>query len=121
MAKSITIWVIALTFFAYAGYNTWMVWHMDSYWFLIWVVSCLLAAVGLVLSKAWSQYFVYLVALFTAGGWTYVVATVALNGWPYHDTKSTVISLIPGIVLVLTCILISVYVFIYFKKQRAET
>jgi len=121
MSKSITIWVIAATFIAYAGYNAWMISHMNSYWFLLWVVSCLFAAVGLVLSKAWSQYFVHLVALFTAGGWVYVVGTVALNRWPYHDTKSTVISLLPGIVLVLTCIFISVYVFMYFRRQREKT
>ncbi len=107
--------------FAYAGYNAWIVSVTNNYWFLLWVGSCSVASIGLILSKAWSQYFVYLVAFFTAGGWVFVTITIALNGWPYPDAQSTIISLAPGVLLALSCIFISIYVFNYFKKQNAKT
>jgi len=121
MTKSFIIWLIAILLLVYAGYNTWIISVTNNYWFLLWVGSCVAASSGLIMSKAWSQYFVYLVAFFTAGGWAFVTINIALNGWPYSDTQNTIISLVPGAALFLTCVFISVYVFKYFKNQNAKT
>jgi hypothetical protein len=107
--RSIAKWLIVVALFAYGSYTAWLA-FTSQYWFLLWTVACYGAAVGLALSKRWSQYLVYLVAAFTAGGWLYVVATIAVNRWPYPDVLSSVIALAPGMLLVALCVLCSLFV-----------
>ena len=117
MLKSIAKWLIVAVLFAYGSYTTWLA-LTSQYWFLLWTVACYAAAVGLALSKGWSRYLVYLVAAFTAGGWLYAVATLAASRWPYPDTLSSVISLVPGMLLVALCVLCSVFVRRLFVTGR---
>lgn len=121
LSKSITIWVIALTLVAHGSYNIWAITVTHDYRYLVWVIGCFTAAVGLILSKSWSQYLVYLVSLATAGGWAYTVIQITMNDWHYSGVQETIISLIPGFLLVSVCVLFSVFVYKYFNKQRVKT
>lgn len=118
ISKSIIIWVIAITLVAHGSYNIWAITVTDDYRYLIWVLGCFTAAVGLIFSKSWSQYLVYLVSLSTAGGWAFVVIQMAMNDWHYSGVQQTIISLIPGLLLVSVCLLFSVFVYKYFKNRR---
>jgi hypothetical protein len=117
LLRSIAKWLLIAVLVAYGSYTTWLA-FTSQYWFLLWSVACYGAAVGLALSKRWSRYLVYLVAVFTAGGWLYVVGTIAVTRWPYPDVISSVISLIPGILLVALCVLCSIFVHRLFVSGR---
>jgi hypothetical protein len=49
--------------------------------------------------------------------WLLVVAWVAISGWPYSDVTSSVISLIPGLLLVLLWVGASLYVARHFRQS----
>jgi hypothetical protein len=66
-------------------------------------------------------YFVYSVSLLLIAGWGYAVWQVAARGWPYPDIPSTVISLLPGILLVLLSAGSSIAVFRYFRALPSRT
>ena len=121
MSKSIVTWLIAAMLAAYGSYNIWAMYLSGDYWFLLWVVACFAGAIGLVLLKSWSQYFVYLVSFFTVGGWLYVTISIAIQGWPYQSIIKTVISLIPGILLSMVCVFSSIYIFKRFRDGANKT
>ena len=116
MSKSITIWLISAMLASYGSYNILAVYVSGNYWFLLWVIACFSGAIGLVLSKSWSQYFVYAVSLFTVGGWLYVVTPIVQNSLHYYGFVETLISFIPGVFLALICVLSSVHVFKLFRN-----
>ena len=85
---------------AYLGW--WAVSAASFLWLLPAVVS-LIAAVGLFLSKRWSQYLWHVMALAVSLSWVVSVVRVALSGWPYDSALSSVVSLVPGLLLVAVC------------------
>jgi len=119
MEKSIIAWIIVVLLLAYGSYTLFLARVFNNCWFLLWTSACFIAAAGLVLSKRWSKYFVYTVALFTAGGWIYVTAMIAIKHWPYAGLQNTVIALVPGLLLVMICILFSLFVRQLFMKPTS--
>jgi hypothetical protein len=87
-------------------------------WFLIWAALCFGAAIGLALSKSWGRHLVYVVAACTAVGWALYVGYIAVQGWPYHDVERSIISLLPGLLLVLVCVLAIVFVRALYKHGK---
>ena len=51
-----------------------------SLWFLLWVVPCFVAVGGLLFSRTWSRYLVYLIASSTILGWAVFIAIYASRG-----------------------------------------
>ena len=120
MRRPILIWALATVLVAYGLYTLWLVKLYNSVWFLAWSIPCFVAAAGLMLRRSWAKYVFYVIAACTAGGWTIYVVWLALAGWPYRDAQSTVISLVPGLLLVALCVSASVYVHKYFKVRARE-
>jgi hypothetical protein len=100
---------------AYLGW--WSVSTASLFWFLPATVS-LIAAVGLFLSKRWSQYVWHVGALVASLSWVVSIVRVALSGWPYHSTLSSIISLIPGLLLVAVCAGGSAVVANHFRANK---
>jgi hypothetical protein len=121
MSKTIITWLISLLLVAYGSYNIWAIYLTGDFWFLLWVIVCFAGAIGLVLSKPWSQYCVHVVSFFTVGGWFYVTISIALHGWPYPGIMQTIISLVPGLLLSMVCVLSSIYVFKKFRSVANRT
>ena len=61
------------------------------------------AAAGLLRLQGWARPLAYLFAAALALGWIYAVWQVARRGWPYPDVLGTVLSLIPGVLLLSLC------------------
>jgi uncharacterized membrane protein YjjP (DUF1212 family) len=120
MRIPILIWALAAVLIAYGSYTVWLVTVYDSLWFLAWSIPCFLGGIGMILRRAWSQYLFYVVATCTAGGWAINVGMLAFSGWPYRDAQSTVISLVPGLLLVAFCISASIHIRRYFKANARE-
>jgi len=121
ITRSISIWFVAITLLAYGSYNIWLIVVSSNNWFSIWVIACFAAASGLILSKSWSQYLVYILSIATAGGWLYVVIYMAIDDWPYSGAKDTFIALLPGILLVSVCIVFCALVFNFFKRVKIKS
>jgi hypothetical protein len=84
-----------------------LVWWSVVHDHLPWLAGAALmvvAAVGLWMGKNWAEYLWHGIAAATVVLWVVMVVRVALSGWPYSDPLSSVISLIPGLLLVLICI-----------------
>lgn len=84
----------------------------------IWAAVAFITAAGLFFNKSWSQYLVYFFAITMSAQWIYVVWLINRNGWQYDDSKSIIISLLPGILLIAACVCSSIYVFTYFKRME---
>jgi len=111
----VSVRILAAFLVIVAGYVAW--WSISSAEFL-WLVAAglaLVAAVGLFMRKRWGQYLWYLIALTTAVLWVVTVVRVAISGWPYDDFASSVISLIPGLLLLTVCIFGSIAVTRQFR------
>lgn len=121
MSRLIIIWLISVMLAAYGSYNILAIYLTGDYWFLLWIVACFAGAIGLVLSKSWSQYFIYAVSFFTVSGWLYVTISIAVQGWPYQGILKTVISLVPGILLSMACVFSSIYIFKWFRNEADKT
>ncbi len=76
MKTPVSFYVIAAAFLSYAVLTAWGVFKYSSLLFLIWSVPCVVTAVGLMLKKAWVQYFVYVICSCLLAGWaTYFAMT----------------------------------------------
>jgi hypothetical protein len=117
--RNVAKWLLIMALVAYGAYTAWLA-MAANVWFILWAVPCFAGAIGLALGKPWSRYFVYVVAIFTVLGWLAVVGSVAMRGWPYHDVTRSVISLIPGLLLVAACVLAIVFVRGMYKHGKAS-
>jgi len=65
--------------------------------------AALLTAAGLLRLQGWAKLLACLFAAALALGWIYAVWQVVQRGWPYPDGLGTVLSLIPGVLLLGLC------------------
>ncbi len=111
-----TIRLLALFLVIVAGYvGWWSITYGQSLWLVV-VFVALIAAVGLALRRRWSQYLWYLIALGASVLWIVTLVRVVITGWPYHDVVSSVISLVPGLLLLTVCIFGSIAVRRHFRE-----
>jgi len=81
-------------------------------------IIALLTAGGLLLLKAWAQYLAYVFAAGLSLTWVFGVWRIALQGWPYSDVLRTVLSLVPGTLLLLICAGGSYVVHRQYRRQE---
>ena len=115
MKKQIQAWTVALLLSSYGLYGLWIAYSAQNWVPAAWGTLVLVGCVGLLLRKKWSQYVVYVFLLGVIVSWTIGVWKVAATGWPYSDFLSSVISLTPGILLVLFCAACGLVVFRHFR------
>ena len=75
-------------------------------------------AAGLFLGKRWGALLWYAIALTVSCAWLVSVVRVALDGWPYPGVLESLISLVPGLLLLLVCVGGSVAVARDFRRAR---
>jgi hypothetical protein len=120
MAKKSIRWFLVGILILYGGYTIWLA-NESRYWlYWCWGAVSLAGGVGLALRRRWSQYPVYLLALATVASWGYGTYSVWTKGWPYHDTVSSVISLLPGALLVALCFAGAWFVYSFFRNQKEQ-
>ncbi len=115
MKKQIPAWTVALLLGSFGLYGLWIAFSLHDWVPAAWGILALVGCVGLLLRKKWSQYLVYVVLLGIIVSWAIGVWQVAATGWPYADPLSSIISLAPGILLVLFCAGCGLVVFRYFR------
>ena len=80
MTTSWSLRITAALLLLYGLNALYMVVKYNSLWFLVWVAPCFAAVGGLLLSRAWSQYLVYLIGSCTVLGWAAFVAIYVSQG-----------------------------------------
>jgi hypothetical protein len=63
----------------------------------------LLTAAGLLRLQGWAKLLAYLFAAALTLSWIYAVWQVVRRGWPYSDWLATILSLVPGVLLLMLC------------------
>jgi hypothetical protein len=102
----------------YATYSV-FVGYRSGYWaYALSGLICYVAAGALWLRKPWSQYLVYLIAVLFTGSWLWAVGQVAQRGWLYQGLLESVISLIPGLLMVSVAIGSVIVVRRTFRHER---
>ena len=113
-----TIKLLASFLLVVSAYVGWWAVSSASFLWLLPAVVTLIAGVGLSLRKRWSQYLWHALALVASLSWVASVVRVALSGWPYESALATVISLIPGLLLVTVCAGGSLVVAQHFRGSK---
>jgi hypothetical protein len=112
--------ILAAFLLSVSGYLAWWaVSYLELLWLLPAVVS-FVAGIGLFLRKAWSQFLWYAIALAVSVFWIVSVVRIALSDWPDPDILGSIISLIPGALLLALCAGGSVAVYRYFRSGSAN-
>jgi hypothetical protein len=118
MTKNKIIWLLSTililngTYQVYANLN--ILWVSNG----THLILNFLCAFGLLFKKSWSQHYVYILTIFSIGGWIDGVISVYRNGWPYSTIEESITSLVPGLFLVTGWFLLLVYTITYFKRSK---
>lgn len=82
-------------------------WWAAHYVQPLWYVAALVltfCGTGLLLKRTWASYLWYAIGSGVSAVWLLTIARLALNGWPVAGKTETLISLIPGALLLLVCV-----------------
>lgn len=96
-------------------------WWVVSTASFLWLIPALLSfvtAVGLLLKKRWSLYLWHSMALGVSLSWLASAIRIALAGWPYDGALPSLISLLPGLLLLTLCAAGSAAVAKYFRGDK---
>jgi hypothetical protein len=113
---SFAVCVVATAFALYAAYALQAGWAAGSARFVLVGLCALLAAVGLLLGQPWSRFLVCGLAALFVHTWLSMVWQVARVGWPYSTATDTVLSLVPGLVLLVACAGSVLIAFRHFRR-----
>jgi len=90
---------LALFFAFYALYACWTLFYRLSFSAVIVAAICGSAAVGLWLRRPWSRWIVYFISAGLCVWFVWYVWGRVHNGWPYGGGARSLLSLLPGTVL----------------------
>ena len=102
------------------GAACYMAWWAVSYAVPVWWFAAALAGacgIGLLFNKRWSQPLWHVLALLVSVAWLISVAKVALAGWPHDSALRSVVSLVPGLLLLFVCAGGSIIVVKHFRGK----
>ncbi len=119
MKRSIGVYIITVGLLLNGGYlffNAIKAPYMSSF---AWSAISITAGVGVMRMTYWSQFILGMLALFSVAGWVDGLIQSYKTGWPYQNTLAeTLISLFPGICLVLWWFFASVFMAKTLKKNK---
>lgn len=112
---------IAMLLLATAGYTGWWAMSNDALFWLVPAGILLLASFGLALKRVWAMYLWYVIATTTVVWWVGMILRLLLTGWPFASAQQSIISLIPGLLLLGICIGGSIALHRQFKQVRRQS
>lgn len=84
----------------------------------VWGAISITGAYGIFNLKKWSQYVIVILSTVTLTGWFDGLLQIYRTGWPYKDSISTFASIVPGFFFVLWWVGISIFIVLFFKKNK---
>jgi O-antigen ligase len=121
MKRPFSVWIIIGIAIAYGFYLISVFLRTGSFVLFIPMILSLASAVGLILNKSWSRYFVLCLSLLISLYWIYAVIAVFSKGFASGGSLYILLSLIPGALLIALCGGCSAIVFRYFKRIERKT
>lgn len=118
MRKSIGTWLAVLVAFGTGIYLVWWAYEYDQYQYVVYSVPFFVASIGLFKNKRWSQYIYYILCTYIIIFWAYAIYKIYGNNWPSPNLVDNLISLIPGIFLVILNIGIILVVYKNFSVKN---
>lgn len=109
--------VISISLLLYGSYAVWAAFHSGYLSFWIWAVLSIGGAVGFLLSRPWSQYFLYILSLSLFANWAIGIFTVFFRSGPHGPVRDAAMSLVPGLILFAISALFSLFALYYFDRQ----
>ena len=92
---------LAILLAAFSTYSLWVAQVYGRWGYALFGIIGLVTGVALWLKKPWSQYLAYVLGALFIGSWMFTVWEVYERGWPYEGTLQTLLSLVPGILMVI--------------------
>ena len=109
---------LAIVLTVYSSYSLWVAQVYSRWGYAVFGVIGLVTAVGLWLKKPWSQYLAYVLGALFIGTWMFIVWQINVQGWPYEDTMQSVISLVPGVLMIIVVLGSCFVVWRVFRRER---
>ena len=114
-----TIKLLAGFLLVVSAYLSWWAVSAASFLWLLPSAALFVAAIGLFLRKHWAQYLWHVMALVVSLSWVVSVVHIALSGWPHESALASVISLVPGLLLLIVCVGGSVVVAKHYRGNKS--
>ncbi len=121
MKRPLSVWMIIGVGIAYALYLISVFLKTGFFVLFIPMILSFASALGLILNKGWSKYFILCLSLLISIYWIYAVITVFSKGFASGGPLYILLSLIPGVLLLSLCGGCSIVVFRYFKRMKQGT
>jgi len=119
MKKPVSIWMVIILISIFGLYSTiYALGH--NVVLLIWTALSFSAIYGLLKDKSWSQFLVYLLAVVIIFAWSYSLIYSFDYGWQDENTGRMILSLLPGIVIVILTLASCIVVFRHFLKAEKK-
>jgi len=99
--------------------SAYIVWWAFSYAAWLWLLpamGALACAIGLYWYKPWAHYFWHGIALAASAWWMVSTLRASISGWPQQTISNSVISLLPGLLLLAVCIGGSVVIAKHYRR-----
>ena len=109
--------VIAFVIAALSAYGGSLAFAANAYGQGVFSLVALVGAMALYSSHPKSRYFVYTASAAISIAWILSVLYVALTGWPSYDLLQSIISLIPGLLLLTACVGCSIHAARHFRHS----
>jgi hypothetical protein len=95
------LYICACLFLLYALYGAYFLFYSAGIPHLVGVALAFATAIGLFIGWPWARYAAFIVSGLAVLSWLLTIANeTQINGWPYSDVLSSIISLLPGLVWV---------------------
>lgn len=116
MRRPGAIWLVVCLLGVYGAYGIWAAAVVRNWAPGALGLLTLAAAAGLLLGRRWSFVLVCLVTLVVTASWLYSIWILARAGWPFPDLTNSVLTLLPGGLLVVVFALSSVLALRHFRR-----
>jgi hypothetical protein len=84
-------------------------------------LTSLVGGIGLMLNRRWSRFCIYVVSTTLIATWLGYVAILAARAWPYATSLESVISLVPGFLMLFVAAASSYLVKNHFRAKPTKT
>lgn len=110
--------IVAIILIFYAAFSLWSAVAYHTALPLVGGALAAIAAVGVWLRRGWARYTVFAVSSLFVLSWLWVTVSVALRGWPYETWSSSIVALLPGLVLVALVVALSIVAHRGLRHER---
>ena len=112
---------ISVIFVAYALFVFWRATFDFQPVAILLAFVAFVGGIGIAFDHKWASYCIYVTTFIAASTWLYFTVAAAIASWPYDRVLFSIVSLIPGMLLIALVATSSLYVYKYFNARSDDT